>query len=48
MTESDAGRVFAQLDPPHPYVLRPSSGLVEQQRFFARLGRQAGEAGSDR
>jgi hypothetical protein len=34
MTESDAARIFAMLDPPRPYALRPSSGLVEQQRWF--------------
>ena len=37
MTETEAARVFAQLDPPQPYELRPSSGLVEQQRWFERL-----------
>lgn len=37
MTEIEAGRVFAQLDPPRPYLLRSSSGLVEQQRLFAKL-----------
>ncbi len=39
MTEADAARIFAQLDPPRPYALRPSSGLVEQQRLFALLRR---------
>jgi hypothetical protein len=37
MTEADAARVFAQLDPPRPYAVRPSSGLVDQQRLFGRL-----------
>ena len=37
MTEADAARTFAQLDPPRPFVLRPSSGLVEQQRLFTAL-----------
>jgi len=40
MTEADAARMFARLDPPRPYLLRPSSGLVEQQRLFALLRRQ--------
>ena len=34
LTESQAASIFAQLDPPRPYELRPSSGLVEQQRWF--------------
>lgn len=42
MTQADAARVFAQLDPPRPYVLRPSSGLIQQQRLFSQLHRQAG------
>ena len=37
MTESDAARIFEQLDPPRPYELRPSSGLIEQQRWFRLL-----------
>lgn len=37
LTEADAARLFAMLDPPRPYQLRPSSGLVEQQRWFALL-----------
>jgi hypothetical protein len=37
MTEADAARIFSQLDPPRPYVLRPTSGLVEQQLRFAKL-----------
>lgn len=40
MTEADSARIFAQLDPPRPYALRPSSGLVEQQRLFAKLHRR--------
>ncbi len=39
MTEADAARIFALLDPPRPYELRPTSGLVEQQRWF-RLFRE--------
>lgn len=39
MTESESAKIFAQLDPPRPYQLRPSSGLIEQQRWF-RLLRQ--------
>ena len=37
MTEADAARIFAQLDPARPYELRPTSGLVEQQRWFGLL-----------
>lgn len=37
MTEAEAARIFSQLDPPRPYRLRPSSGLVEQQRWFRML-----------
>lgn len=37
MTEADADRIFANLDPARPDALRPSSGLVEQQRLFAKL-----------
>jgi hypothetical protein len=34
MTEDDAAKIFALLDPPHPYPLRQSSGLVQQQYWF--------------
>ena len=37
LTEADAAQIFAQLDPCRPYELRPSSGLVEQQRWFRLL-----------
>lgn len=37
LTESEAGRIFALLDPPRPYELRSTSGLVEQQRLFGKL-----------
>ena len=47
MTQADRARVFAQLDPPHPYVLRPSSGLIQQQRLFSRLHRGTGPAESE-
>jgi hypothetical protein len=40
LTEASAARVFALLDPPRPYQLRPSSGLIEQQRRFAELRRK--------
>jgi hypothetical protein len=40
LTEASAARVFALLDPPRPYQLRPSSGLIEQQRWFAELRRK--------
>ena len=51
MTESEAARIFAQLDVPHPYPLRPSSGLVEQQYWFKLLRVKqatAAEAASER
>ena len=47
MTEAEAARVFAQLDPPRPYPLRASSGLVEQQRWF-RLLRECHERNTGR
>lgn len=50
LTEDDAARMFALLDPPRPYELRPSSGLVEQQRWFAMLrgrGASPGQATDD-
>jgi len=47
MTPADAARVFAQLDPPRPYVLRPSSGLIQQQRLFAKLHQGVGPAESE-
>lgn len=38
LSEQDAARQFAQmLQICSPYPLRPSSGLVEQQRLLARL-----------
>lgn len=38
LSEQDAARQFAQtLQFRGPYPLRPSSGLVEQQRLLARL-----------
>lgn len=38
LSELDAARQFAQmLQIRSPYPLRPSSGLVEQQRLLARL-----------
>ncbi len=38
LSEQDAARQFAQLlQIRSPYPLRPSSGLVEQQRLLARL-----------
>lgn len=37
MTEQDAARIFDQLEPPRPFEIRPSSGLVEQQRLFRKL-----------
>lgn len=42
MSERESAQRFARLlriDPPYP--LRPSSGLVEQQRILARLRDQA-------
>ena len=40
LTEREAARRFARsLQLPGPYPLRPSSGLVEQQRVFSRLRR---------
>ena len=47
MTEVDAAGVFARLDPLRPYVLRSSSGLVEQQRLFAKLRHKLGTTESD-
>ena len=46
MTEADAARIFAQLDPPRPYTLRESSGLVEQQRWFRLLRDRLNEQSS--
>jgi hypothetical protein len=43
MTEADSARIFAQLDPPRPYVLRTTSGLVEQQYWFQLLWQRAQE-----
>ena len=41
LSEQDAARQFAGLlQIPGPYPLRPSSGLVEQQRLLARLRMQ--------
>ena len=38
MSEAESAQRFARfLSPPGPYPLRKSSGLVEQQRIFARL-----------
>lgn len=38
LSESESARRFARLlCPPAPYPLRKTSGLVEQQRVFARL-----------
>lgn len=38
MSETESAQRFARfLSPPGPYPLRTSSGLVEQQRIFARL-----------
>lgn len=38
LSEFDAAQRFARLlSLPLPYPLRPDSGLVEQQRIFARL-----------
>ena len=38
LSEVDAARLFARfLHLPLPYPLRESSGLVEQQRVFARM-----------
>lgn len=38
MGETESAQRFARLlSPPAPYPLRKSSGLVEQQRIFARL-----------
>jgi hypothetical protein len=34
MTEAESAIVFAKLEPCRPYPLRPTSGLVEQQRLF--------------
>jgi hypothetical protein len=42
LSERDSARLFAQLLQIHgPYQLRPSSGLVEQQRLLARLHEHA-------
>jgi hypothetical protein len=42
LTERDAARLFAQLLRIHgAYPLRPTSGLVEQQRLLARLREHA-------
>lgn len=46
LTQRDAARIFALLDPPRPYELRSSSGLVEQQRWFDLLRRRAASAGA--
>ena len=43
MTEADSARAFALLDPPRPYTLRPSSGLIEQQRWFQLLWQRTHE-----
>jgi hypothetical protein len=40
MTEADSARVFSQLEPLRPFALRPTSGLVEQQRLFQKLLRK--------
>lgn len=37
LSEIEAARRFARLLDIGPHPLRPSSGLVEQQRLFARL-----------
>ena len=44
MTEAESARIFSMLDPPRPYTLRPSSGLVEQQRWFRLLRERQEEA----
>ena len=42
LSERDAARQFAQLLQIHgPYPLRPTSGLVEQQRLLDRLRENA-------
>lgn len=42
LTELEAARRFARLlSLPGSHPLRPSSGLVEQQRIFARLRRRS-------
>lgn len=41
LSEQDSARQFARLlQIPGPYPLRPSSGLVEQQRLLSRLRTQ--------
>ena len=37
MTEQDSARIFARLEPPRPFEIRSSSGLIEQQRLFRKL-----------
>ncbi len=46
MTEAESAAVFAKLEPCRPYPLRPTSGLVEQQRLF-RLFAQSGNSAVD-
>ena len=47
MTERESARIFSQLDPPRPYELRPSSGLVEQQRWFRLFREKRGNDQTD-
>lgn len=37
LTEAEAARMFEMLEPPWPFKLRPTSGLVQQQNRFCRL-----------
>jgi hypothetical protein len=37
VSEDDSVRIFDGLDSPFPPVLRDTSGLVEQQRYFRKL-----------
>lgn len=47
MTEREAAEIFDTLDPPRPYRLRPSSGLVEQQRRFAGIRQRLAEIAAE-
>lgn len=46
MTEAESAVIFARLEPCRPYPLRPTSGLVEQQRLF-RLFAQSEDRAAD-
>lgn len=44
MTEADSAIIFAKLEPCRPYPLRPTSGLVEQQRLFRLFAQSTNRA----